>query len=42
MGWWREHTEPDDPMDSPKYESERIAEQEKYFEDLDDKKRWSE
>ena len=42
MGWWREYTEPNDPMDNPKCECERMMEQEKYFEELDDRARWSE
>ena len=42
MGYFKEYTEPNDPMDSPIYEAEREAEKQKYWQDLDNRRRWSE
>lgn len=42
MAWFHEHIEMDDPLDSPKYEVERKLELEKYWQELDDRERWSE
>lgn len=42
MGWFNEHAEMDDPMDSPRVESEFYKELENYWQELDDKERYSE
>ena len=42
MAFFNEYDKPDDIMDDPKYESEFHEELQRYWQELDNKKRWSE
>lgn len=40
--WFNDYVEPYDHGDDPRYEAEFHQELERYWEDLDDRERWSE